>query len=64
MPLKSKAQERFLRAAEARGDVKKGTAERFREETPKRKLERLPERVTAMKDAPGGSSSKGSKVRR
>lgn len=63
MPLKSKAQERFLRAAEARGEVKKGTAERFREETPKRKLERLPERVTALRDAPGGSSksAKGKK---
>lgn len=54
MPLKSKAQERFLRAAEARGEVKKGTAERWREETPKRKLERLPERLTEIKDAPGG----------
>lgn len=54
MPLKSKAQERFLRAAEARGEVKKGTAERWREETPKRKLERLPERLTEVKDAPGG----------
>lgn len=63
MPLKSKAQERFLRAAEARGEVKKGTAERFREETPKRKLERLPERLTAINDAPGGKRS-ASKVRR
>jgi len=57
MPLKSKAQERFLRAAEARGEVKKGTAERFRAETPKRKLERLPERLTEIKDAPGGKRS-------
>jgi hypothetical protein len=54
MPLKSKAQERFLRAAEARGDVKKGTAERWREETPRRVLERLPEAVTEVRDAPGG----------
>lgn len=59
MPLKSKAQERFLRAAEARGEVKKGTVERFREETPKRKLERLPERLTEIKDAPGGKRKAG-----
>jgi len=54
MPLKSKAQERFLRAAEDRGEIKKGTAERWRAETPKRKLEKLPERLTAINDAPGG----------
>lgn len=63
MPLKSKAQERFLRAAEARGEIKKGTAERWREETPKRKLEKLPERLTALNDAPGGKRL-ASKVRR
>ena len=54
MPLKSKAQERFLRAAEARGDVKAGTAQKFRDETPKRKFETLPEHLTAVKDSPGG----------
>lgn len=54
MPLKSKAQERFLRAAEARGDIAAGTAERWRAETPKRKLERLPEKLTEVRDAPGG----------
>lgn len=63
MPLKSKAQERFLRAAEARGEVKAGTAEKWRAETPKRKLEKLPERLTAVNDAPGGKRSP-SKVRR
>lgn len=43
MPLKSKAQQRFLFAAQARGEIPKGTAEKFVAETPKSKLARLPE---------------------
>ena len=43
MPLKSKAQMKYLFAAQARGEVPKGTAEKFVAETPKSKLKRLPE---------------------
>ena len=43
MPLKSKAQQRYLFAAQARGEIPKGTAEKFVSETPKSKLARLPE---------------------
>ena len=43
MPLKSKRQMRFLFAAQNRGEVPEGTAEKFVEETPKSKLKRLPE---------------------
>lgn len=43
MPLKSKAQMRFLFAAQKRGEVPKGTAEKFVAETPKKKLAALPE---------------------
>lgn len=43
MPLKSKAQQRYLFAAQARGELPKGTAEKFVAETPKSKLSRLPE---------------------
>jgi len=43
VPLKSKAQMRYLFAAEKRGEVPKGTAEKFVAETPKAKLKRLPE---------------------
>ena len=43
MPLKSKAQMRFLFAAQKRGEVPEGTAEKFVEETPKSKLKKLPE---------------------
>lgn len=43
MPLKSKAQMRYLFAAQARGEVPAGTAEKFVSETPKGKLKRLPE---------------------
>lgn len=43
MPLQSRAQQRFLFAAEARGEVPKGTASKFVKETPKSKLARLPE---------------------
>ena len=43
MPIKSKAQRRWLHAAEGRGDLPEGTAKRWEEETPEGK--RLPERV-------------------
>ncbi len=43
MPFKSKAQARFMFAAEARGDVKPGTAEEFAKATPS--IKRLPEKV-------------------
>lgn len=43
MPLKSKAQMRYLFSAEKRGEVPKGTAEKFVKETPKSKMARLPE---------------------
>lgn len=43
MPLKSKAQMRFLFAAQKRQEVPPGTAEKFVAETPKSKLKRLPE---------------------
>lgn len=48
MPFKSKAQRRFFYAAEARGELPKGTAARWEEETPKGK--KLPEyKKTAYK---------------
>lgn len=43
MPLKSKAQQRYLFAAQARREIPKGTAEKFVRETPKSNLARLPE---------------------
>jgi hypothetical protein len=45
MPFKSKAQRRFMYAAEARGEVPKGTAARWQKETDKKKL---PEKVASM----------------
>ena len=61
MPYKSKAQQRFMFAAEKRGDVEDGTAERWAKETPD--MKKLPERVKARKAAyarlrrTGGSES-------
>lgn len=46
MPAKSKAQLRYLFAAEKRGDVKPGTAEEFARATPN--IGRLPEHVHKM----------------
>ena len=48
MPFKSKAQQRFMFAAESRGDVPKGTAERWAKETPD--IKSLPEK---KRKAPG-----------
>lgn len=42
MPFKSKAQQRFIFAAEARGDLKNGTAEKWAHET--YNIKKLPER--------------------
>lgn len=61
MPFKSKSQARFMFAAEKRGDVEPGTAERWAKETPSMKA--LPEKVKARKAAyarlrrTGGSES-------
>ena len=43
MPFKSKAQEKFMFAAQSRGQLPKGTAERWAHETPSMKA--LPARV-------------------
>lgn len=43
MPFKSKAQQRYMFAAEKRGDIPAGTAEKFAAHTPS--IKRLPERV-------------------
>jgi len=48
VPLKSKAQLRYLFAAQARKEIPAGTAEKFVKETPKGKLKRLPERVKSL----------------
>ena len=61
MPYKSKSQQRFMYAAEERGDVEEGTASRWAKET--RDLKGLPARVKAKKAAyarmrrTGGSES-------
>lgn len=59
MPYKSQAQRRFMYAAEARGDVKKGTAKRYEEETTST---RLPDYVKeAQRRALGKLAGKGGK---
>ena len=61
MPYKSKSQQRFMYAAEERGDVEEGTASRWSKET--KDIKGLPERVKAKKAAyarmrrTGGSES-------
>ena len=47
MPFKSKAQQRFMFAAESRGDVKPGTARKWAHET--KNMKRLPEKVKKRK---------------
>ena len=49
MPFKSKAQQRFMFAAEDKGDVPKGTAEEWAHETPN--IKKLPEKVKQKKTA-------------
>ena len=48
MPFKSEAQRKWMFAAEKRGEVKKGTAKRWAEHTPKKKL---PEHVAKRKQS-------------
>ena len=61
MPFKSKAQQRYMYAAEERGDVEPGTAARWSKET--KDVKGLSERVKAKKAAyarmrrTGGSES-------
>ncbi len=43
MPFKSKAQQRWMFAAEKRGELSQGTAERWAEHTPN--MKRLPNRL-------------------
>ena len=45
MPIKSLRQMRYLFAAEAKGELPKGTAKEFVSATPKAKLAKLPEAV-------------------
>lgn len=49
MPYKSKAQQRFMFAAEERGDVPKGTAKEWAHKTPN--IKKLPEKVKHKKTA-------------
>lgn len=56
MPFKSKAQQKFMFAAQARGDVPKGTAEKFAAET--KSIKKLPETVHRKKPNPGKRDKK------
>lgn len=47
MPFKSKAQQRYMFAAEARGEIKKGTAEKWAKHT--KNIKSLPARVKGSK---------------
>ena len=47
MPFKSKSQQKWMFAAEARGEVKKGTAKRWAKHTPS--IKALPEKVKKKK---------------
>ena len=49
MPFKSKAQQRYMFAAESRGDVEPGTAERWAKET--KNIKDLPEKAKSAKRA-------------
>jgi hypothetical protein len=55
MPFKSKAQQRFMFASEAEGELPKGTAKRWANETEKKKggIEALPEKVKPSKKTAG-----------
>jgi hypothetical protein len=46
MPFKSKAQQRFMFAAEERGEIPKGTAKRWADHTPN--IKKLPEKKGAL----------------
>ena len=56
MPFKSKAQMKKFFAMEKRGEMKKGTAERWAKETPN--IKKLPKRVKGKKIAKKGKRSK------
>ncbi len=47
MPFKSRKQQRFMFAAEKRGDLPRGTAERWARDTPN--IKRLPERASGKR---------------
>ena len=47
MPFKSKAQQKWMIAAEARGEVKKGTAKRWAKHTPN--IKALPKKIKKKK---------------
>ena len=49
MPFKSKAQQRYMFAAESRGDIEPGTAERWAKET--KNIKDLPEKAKTAKKA-------------
>jgi hypothetical protein len=49
VPYKSKAQQRYMFAAEARGDVEPGTAKRWSKET--KDIKDLPEKTKSAKKA-------------
>jgi len=53
MPFKSRAQQRYMFAAEERGEIKKGTAEKWAKETPN--IKKLPARVGKIKKHVPGS---------
>lgn len=61
MPFKSKAQMRWMFAAERRGELPKGTAKRWAEETPS--IAALPERVKRRRER-GTKEKAKKKVRR
>ena len=49
MPFKSKAQQRYMFAAEERGDIEEGTASRWAKET--KNIKDLPEKAKSAKRA-------------
>ena len=49
MPFKSKAQQRYMFAAEERGDIEEGTASRWSKET--KSIKDLPEKAKSAKRA-------------
>ena len=56
MPFKSKAQQRFMFAAEERGEIPKGTAKRWAKHTPN--IKKLPERKKKASDIAAAVLSK------
>lgn len=61
MPFKSKAQQRFMFAAEKRGDIPKGTAKRWAEHTPN--IKDLPERKKKKSKKKKKSSNGGCDIK-